>query len=108
MPGWALLLVSIGIVAVVYAAFVIALVLAGRRGESRAFATFISDCIVLVARLARDERVPRRRKLLLLALVGYSRCRSTSPPTSFQSRGNLTTRSSSRWCFAALYVPAMA
>jgi uncharacterized membrane protein YkvA (DUF1232 family) len=26
---------------------------------------------VLVTRLARDARVPRRRKLLLLALVGY-------------------------------------
>jgi uncharacterized membrane protein YkvA (DUF1232 family) len=26
---------------------------------------------VLVSRLARDPRVPRRRKLLLLALVGY-------------------------------------
>jgi uncharacterized membrane protein YkvA (DUF1232 family) len=29
------------------------------------------DGIVLVTRLARDPRVPRRRKLLLLALVGY-------------------------------------
>ena len=32
---------------------------------------FIPDCIVLVTRLARDPRVPRRRKLLLLGLVGY-------------------------------------
>jgi uncharacterized membrane protein YkvA (DUF1232 family) len=55
----------------VYAAFVVALVLLGRRGDARAFATFIPDCIVLVTRLARDERVPGRRKLLLLALVGY-------------------------------------
>ncbi len=38
---------------------------------TRALATFIADCIVLVTRLARDPRVPRRRKLLLLALVGY-------------------------------------
>jgi uncharacterized membrane protein YkvA (DUF1232 family) len=50
---------------------VVALVLLGRRGDARAFATFIPDCIVLVTRLARDERVPGRRKLLLLALVGY-------------------------------------
>src|SRR6187399_1790968 len=71
MPWWAWLLVSIGILAVVYAAFVIGLVLAGRRSDARAFATFIPDCIVLVTRLARDPRVPRRRKLLLLALVGY-------------------------------------
>src|SRR5262245_26354590 len=43
----------------------------GRRGDARALATFIPDCIVLVTRLARDDRVSRRRKLLLLALVGY-------------------------------------
>jgi uncharacterized membrane protein YkvA (DUF1232 family) len=31
----------------------------------------LPDCIVLVTRLAREPRVPRRRKLLLFALVGY-------------------------------------
>ena len=71
MPWWAWLLVSIGVIAVVYAAFVIGLVLAGRRSDARALATFIPDCIVLVSRLARDGRVPRRRKVLLLALVAY-------------------------------------
>src|SRR5262249_10833144 len=59
------------VVVVIYAAFVIGLVLAGRRGEARALATFIPDCIVLVSRLAHDPRIPRRRKLLLLALVAY-------------------------------------
>jgi uncharacterized membrane protein YkvA (DUF1232 family) len=39
--------------------------------DARALATFIPDCIVLATRLARDPRVPRRRKLLLVALVGY-------------------------------------
>jgi uncharacterized membrane protein YkvA (DUF1232 family) len=43
----------------------------GRREDARALATFIPDCIVLVTRLIRDSRVPRRRKLILLALVGY-------------------------------------
>ena len=71
MPWWAWLLVSIGVVFVVYAAFVVGLVLTGRRSDARALATFIPDCIVLVTRLARDPRVPRRRKLLLMALVGY-------------------------------------
>lgn len=71
MPWWEWLLISVAVLLVVYAAFVTALVLAGRRSEARAFATFIPDCIVLVTRLARDERVPRRRKLLLFALVGY-------------------------------------
>ena len=55
----------------VWAAFVVWLVAVGRRDDARALATFIPDCIVLVTRLARDPRVPRRRKLLLLALVGY-------------------------------------
>jgi uncharacterized membrane protein YkvA (DUF1232 family) len=65
------LLVSVAVVAAVWAAFVAWLVVAGRREDARAFATFIPDCIVLVTRLARDPRVPRRRKLLLLALLGY-------------------------------------
>jgi uncharacterized membrane protein YkvA (DUF1232 family) len=46
-------------------------VIRGRNEDARALATFIPDCIVLVTRLARDPRVPRRRKLLLIALVGY-------------------------------------
>ena len=55
----------------IYAAFIAWLVLRGRREDARAFATFIPDCIVLVTRLARDPRVPRRRKLLLFAVVAY-------------------------------------
>ena len=65
------LLVSLVVVFGVYATFVAWLVLLGRREDARALATFIPDCIVLVTRLTRDPRVPRRRKLLLLALVGY-------------------------------------
>ena len=71
MPWWGWFLVGLGVAVVVYAAFVLALVLAGRRGDARALATFIPDCIVLVTRLTRDPRVPRTRKLLLLALLGY-------------------------------------
>jgi uncharacterized membrane protein YkvA (DUF1232 family) len=71
MPWWAWLLVGLAVTAVVYAAFVIWLVVLGRRDDARALATFIPDCIGLVSRLARDPRVPRRRKLLLLALIGY-------------------------------------
>jgi len=68
---WAWLLVSLGVVLAVYAAFIVWLVIRGRREDARAFATFIPDCIVLVTRLARDPRVPRHRKLLLIALVAY-------------------------------------
>jgi len=64
-------LVSVPVLLAVWAAFVVWLVVLGRREDARAFATFIPDCIVLVTRLARDPRVPRSRKLLLLALVGY-------------------------------------
>ena len=63
MPWWTWFLVGIAVLAVVYAAFVAALVLARRRGEARMLATFIPDCIVLVSRLG-DPRAPRRRKLL--------------------------------------------
>jgi uncharacterized membrane protein YkvA (DUF1232 family) len=71
MSWWGWLLISFGVVVAVWAAFVGWLVAAGRREDARALATFIPDCIVLVTRLARDPRVPRRRKLLLLGLAGY-------------------------------------
>jgi uncharacterized membrane protein YkvA (DUF1232 family) len=59
------------VVVAVWSVFAIWLVAVGRREDARALATFVPDCIVLVTRLARDPRVPRRRKLLLFALVGY-------------------------------------
>jgi uncharacterized membrane protein YkvA (DUF1232 family) len=71
MPWWAWLLLGVGVAFVVWAGFVVWLLSVGRRDDARALATFIPDCIVLVSRLARDPRVPRHRKLLLLALVGY-------------------------------------
>jgi uncharacterized membrane protein YkvA (DUF1232 family) len=71
MPWWSWLLISFAALVAVWAGFVLWLIAAGRRDDARALATFIPDCIVLVTRLARDPRVPRRRKLLLLGLVGY-------------------------------------
>jgi uncharacterized membrane protein YkvA (DUF1232 family) len=68
---WSWLLLGLGVIIAVWAAFVVWLVAAGRRSDARALATFIPDCIVLVTRLARDPRVPRRRKFLLLGLAGY-------------------------------------
>jgi uncharacterized membrane protein YkvA (DUF1232 family) len=68
-PQWALTGLVIGII--LYALAVITLVLAGRRGDARALAGFIPDCLLLTQRLLRDPRVPRRRKLLLLALIAY-------------------------------------
>ena len=71
MPWWEWFVVAIAVLVVLYGAFLVCLVLLGRHRDARTFATFIPDCIVLVTRLARDPRVPRRRKLILVALVGY-------------------------------------
>ena len=71
MQWWQWLLISLGVILVIYASFLAWLVICGRREDARAFATFIPDSIVLVTRLARDPRVPRRHKLLLIALVAY-------------------------------------
>jgi uncharacterized membrane protein YkvA (DUF1232 family) len=68
---WIWFALAVGLIALVWLALVVALLLVGRRGDARALAGFVPDCIVLVGRLMKDERVPRRRKLLLAALVGY-------------------------------------
>jgi uncharacterized membrane protein YkvA (DUF1232 family) len=65
-----LLIVAVCIL-LVYAAFVLTLIVTGRGRHVRDVARFIPDCIVLVRRLVGDSRVPRRHKLLLGALVGY-------------------------------------
>ena len=68
MSAWLVLL--LGFVAL-YAAFVTALVVAGRRSQARAVAGFVPDCLVLGRRLVADPRVPRRHKLALALLVAY-------------------------------------
>jgi len=68
---WTWLLISLGGILTIYTSFLAWLVIRGRHEDARALATFIPDCIVLVTRLARDPRVPRRRKVLLIALVAY-------------------------------------
>lgn len=65
------ILLALAVAALLYGLAVGALVLAGRRSDARAVAGFIPDCIVLVRRLMRDPRVPRRKKVLLGALVAY-------------------------------------
>lgn len=65
------LLIAAGITVTVYVIFVLWLLLAGRRQDARALAGFIPDCVILVRRLLTDERVPRRSKLLLAALMAY-------------------------------------
>jgi uncharacterized membrane protein YkvA (DUF1232 family) len=55
----------------VYGALVAALVARGRREDARALAGFVPDCVVLLRRLLRDGRIPRRRRALVLALMAY-------------------------------------
>jgi uncharacterized membrane protein YkvA (DUF1232 family) len=71
VSGVELALLVGGVVLGLYAAFVVGLVLLGRRAHARAVAGFVPDCVVLFRRLLRDPRVPRRHKLMLAALVPY-------------------------------------
>ena len=71
MTAWQWLLVALGILVVFYAAFVGYLLAAGRSETARAVARFVPDCVVLFRRLLADPRVPRRRKIVLGALVAY-------------------------------------
>jgi uncharacterized membrane protein YkvA (DUF1232 family) len=64
-------LIALGACLLLYALFVVALLVFGRRDAARAVAGFVPDCVVLVRRLLADYRVPRWPKLLLLALVAY-------------------------------------
>jgi uncharacterized membrane protein YkvA (DUF1232 family) len=65
------LFVSAGGFLVLYAAFVLALIVAGKRQQARAVAGFIPDCLVLFKRLLADPRVSKGGKWLLGAMVFY-------------------------------------
>lgn len=54
-----------------YLLAVAALAVLGRRSDARALAGFIPDCLILMRRLLADQRVPRRRKVLLGFVVAY-------------------------------------
>ncbi len=71
MSTWNVVAIPVASTLAIYLAFVVALIVAGRREDARALAGFIPDCIVLFQRLLKDRRVSRRRKLLLAALIGY-------------------------------------
>jgi uncharacterized membrane protein YkvA (DUF1232 family) len=67
--GW--LLVGPGVTLIAYLALIAVLLLVGRRTDARGLARFIPDCLVLIRRLIGDDQVPRRSKLVLVALVVY-------------------------------------
>jgi uncharacterized membrane protein YkvA (DUF1232 family) len=66
---WVLFAVCLALV--LYAGVVAVFFFAGRREDARAIAGFVPDCVVLFSRLLRDERLPRRYKLLVAALLPY-------------------------------------
>ena len=66
---WTLTL--LGGLALAWIVAVALLFFSGRRTQARALARLIPDCVVLIGRLLRDPRVPRRRKLLLALTAGY-------------------------------------
>ena len=63
--------IGLGVCVLLWALLVAALLAAGRGADARALARFVPDCVVLFRRLLADERIPRRRKLALVALLGY-------------------------------------
>ena len=65
------MLTALLVAVALYAAFLLVLVLLGRREEAAAWARLVPDCLVLARRLLADPRVPRSRKLLLGFLVAY-------------------------------------
>jgi uncharacterized membrane protein YkvA (DUF1232 family) len=71
MPLWLWLLSACTLAAALWLAATAILALSGRRTDARALAAFVPDCAILLTRLLRDERLPRRRKLLLAGLVAY-------------------------------------
>lgn len=64
-------MVGLAIAVALYALFVASLVAAGRTRTARAVARFVPDCVVFFRRIIADSRVPRRKKLILVALVAY-------------------------------------
>ena len=59
------------VAAFLYAVFIAVLVFAGRRDGARAAAAFVPDCVILFKRLLSSHDVPRRKKLVLAALIPY-------------------------------------
>jgi uncharacterized membrane protein YkvA (DUF1232 family) len=71
MSWWQWPLVCAAVGTALYAGFIVWLLIGGRRRDARALGGFIPDCIVLFRRLLGDDRIPRRHKWLLAALIGY-------------------------------------
>jgi uncharacterized membrane protein YkvA (DUF1232 family) len=65
------LLISLGVVAILYVLAIVALVLAGRRTAAREMAALLPNLALLFKDLIRDPRVPRSSKALLLVGIAW-------------------------------------
>jgi uncharacterized membrane protein YkvA (DUF1232 family) len=63
---WRTLLIALAAAAGVWLLAVLLLVLLGRRSQAKEFAAFLPNLVMLFKGLAKDHRVPRGSKLLLL------------------------------------------
>ncbi len=59
------------VVAVVYAGIVATLIALGRRGDARAIAGFVPDCVRMVGRLVAHPSTSRGQRIALVALTAY-------------------------------------
>jgi uncharacterized membrane protein YkvA (DUF1232 family) len=66
-----LILIGLGTSVLLYVFFIAFLIVAGRRTTARAVAGVVPDFVVLFRGLLSDPRVPRRRKLVLAAVLPY-------------------------------------
>jgi uncharacterized membrane protein YkvA (DUF1232 family) len=66
---WLLTALVAGVV--LWLAFIGFLIGVGRYSEAKGLARFVPDCAVLFQRLARHPSVPRRRKLMVVAVAAY-------------------------------------
>lgn len=65
------LVIAVAVLALLWAALVLALIAAGRRSHAHELATFLPNLVLLFRGLATDPRVPRRAKLVLAAGAAY-------------------------------------
>jgi len=68
---WTWIGIAVAVAVLIYVGVIVVLLLLGRRTDAKAWVRFVPDCAVLFTRLARDPRVPRRHKWLLVGLVAY-------------------------------------
>ena len=65
------LLIGIVVTLLAWLGLVVVLLLAGRGGQARAVARLVPDCVVFLARLARDPALSRTDRVAILAVLGY-------------------------------------